>query len=616
MSGSDQGVNAGRAIYISPLHIWDNRSRGLASFSTNFTFVIDSNGSSSYGDGLTFFLADNNSVISEGGAMGLPFISMPNNASNRFVAVEFDTYWNNDWDPVVGRGTIMGDHVGIDVSSVSSARVQKWASNVTGGGVCQAWITYDAFSKNLSVSFTDFENNTVVRRNGLVYTVDLRRELPEWVIFGFSAATGASFQRNTVRSWSFESSDFVVDRNTEVPPVGSPDFFNPSPSNDSLIPIPSPDPGKGNNSNVGLVIGLSVTITVVVALAFIFWRTRKRKKKTEDVSEEIGFDVEMNNEFEMGTRPKQFTYLELAESTSDFAENNKLGEGDFGQVYRGFLKDPNTYIAVKRVSKSSKQGMEMYAAEVKIITQLRHKNLVQLTGWCHEKRELLLVYDYMENGSLDSHLFMGKSLLTWGSRYKIANGLASALWYLHEGWEQCVLHRNIKSSKVLLDSNFNPKLGDFGLAKLIDHEKDTEVARKATKESDVFSFGVVALELACGRKPFEFKAKEKQTPLIEWVWDLYGTNNIIEAVDPHLGSEFIEEEIKRLMMVGLWCVHPHSEHRPSMRQVIQVLNSQASLPVLPSTMPVVSNMTSRILSVFGVASIINNHSSSSISQTS
>ncbi|KAJ0533378.1 putative protein kinase RLK-Pelle-L-LEC family [Helianthus annuus] len=610
MNGSDQSFNSGRAIYVNPLHLWDNRSRGLVSFSTNFTFVIDSNRSSSYGDGLTFFLADNNSVISQGGAMGLPFISTPNNASNRFVAVEFDTFWNSGWDPVDGRDVIVGDHVGIDVSSVSSARFQKWFSNVTGGGVCQAWITYDAVSKNLSVSFTSFENNTVGRQDGLVYTVDLRRELPEWVIFGFSAATGASFQINTVRSWSFNSSDFVVDRNTEEPPVGSPDSFNPSPGNDTLIP--SPDTGKGKNSKAGLVTGLSVTITFVVVLAFAFafafWRRRKRKKKKskEDELEEIGFDVEMNHEFEMGTRPKQFTYLELAESTSDFAENNKLAEGGFGRVYRGFMKDSNTYIAVKRVSKSSKQGMEEYLSEVRIITQLRHKNLVQLTGWCHEKGELLLVYDYMENGSLDSHLFNAKSLLTWGARYKIANGLASALWYLHEGWEQCVLHRDIKPSKVLLDSNFNAKLGDFGLAKLIDHEKDTEtmmLARKATKESDVFSFGVVALELACGKKSIE-KVQEKPPPLIEWVWELYGTNNLIEAVDPHLGSEFVEEEISRLMIVGLWCVHPHAELRPLMRQVIQVLNSQASLPVLPSSMPVVSNMTSRILSVFGVASII------------
>ncbi|KAI3827911.1 hypothetical protein L1987_02000 [Smallanthus sonchifolius] len=141
-------------------------------------------------------------------------------------------------------------------------------------------------------------------------------------------------------------------------------------------------------------------------------------------------------------------------------------------------------------------------------------------------------------------------------------------------------------------------------------------ALKATKESDVFSFGVVALELACGRKPIERKAQEKQTRLIEWVWELYGTDTIIEAADPHLGSDFEEEEIKRLMIVALWCVHPHLELRPSMRQVIQVLNCQDSAPVLPSSMPVVSHLASPILSVFGVAPITHNNSSTSVSNTS
>ncbi|KAL8239522.1 hypothetical protein R6Q59_016089 [Mikania micrantha] len=479
MTGPEETPSAGRATYIRPLNLTE-----LASFSTNFTFVIDSNGSTPYGFGLTFFLADNNSVISEGGAMGLPFIEPPNNATSRFVAVEFDTF-NDYWDPIVGRGDPLGDHVAIDVSSVSSQKYQKWLSNVTGGAVCQAWIRYDSNLKNLTVSFTGFQNDTIIRQEGLFHTFDLKTVLPESVIFGFSAATGDAFQRNIVRSWSFESTDLVVSK--EQPPGPSPDQEPPrvpSPGSFSqdLPPSSSPDSTNKELPPVGLIVGLTVMITFLVALAFVCWRRKSKKKekkkkttkKREYVLEEREFDFEMNTEFEMGIWPKQFCYNELAQSTSDFAENNKLGEGGFGRVYKGFLRDSNTYIAVKRVSKSSKQGIEEYASEVRIVSQLRHKNLVQLIGWCHEKGELLLVYDYMENGSLDSHLFKEKSLLTWSTRYKIANGLASALWYLHEGWEQCVLHRDIKSSNVLLDSNFNAKLGDFGLAKLVDHEKDSE----------------------------------------------------------------------------------------------------------------------------------------------
>ncbi|CAH1445045.1 unnamed protein product [Lactuca virosa] len=610
--GSDRSQKAGRAIYLTPFHLWDNKSNELASFSTNFTFLIDSNRARTYADGLTFFLAQNNSVICRGGGMGLPINATTIVATNPFVAVEFDTY-SNVWDPVDSNNASIGDHVGITINSVISVRHQKWFSNITGGRVCQAWVTYDSVSNNLSVSFTGFQNNTIVRQVGLVYTVDLRNVLPEWVIFGFSAATGALFQKNNVRSWSFSSSDLQVDENNRLPPdVG-------------------PNPVK-NSSRVGLVVGISVGVTFLAVFSFVLWRWKKKKsREDEHEDEESGFDIEMNNEFEMGTGPKRFSYQELARSTGEFSENEKLGEGGFGGVYRGFLKDSNTYIAVKRVSKSSKQGIKEYASEVKIISRLRHRNLVQLIGWCHEKSELLLVYEFMENGSLDSHLFKAKTLLTWGTRNKIAHGLASALLYLHEEWEQCVLHRDIKSSNVMLDSNFNAKLGDFGLAKLVDHEKGSQttmlagtlgymapeclVTGKATKESDVFSFGVVALEIACGRKTIEYKAPEKQIRLIQWVWELYGTGALLEAVDPRLGLDFEEEEIKRLMILGLWCVHPDSDFRPSMRQAVQVLNSEASVPILPSKMPVASYFTPPLSSLYGVTSIVQNQSSSSVFNT-
>nr|XP_043630808.1 L-type lectin-domain containing receptor kinase IX.1-like [Erigeron canadensis] len=592
---SNQSRKTGRAIYRQRLHLWDSRSNELASFSTNFTFAIDSEGRSYYGDGLTFFIAQNNSVITPGSAMGLPINVSTNRPTNQFVAVEFDTFWNRNWDPTDSSNTSVGDHVGISISSLISVRSQKWLSNVSGGGECQSWITYDSVSKNLSVSFTGYQNNTVVRQDGLVFTVDLRSVLPEWVIFGFSAANGALVQKNTVKSWTFNSSNLPGDENNELPPV------------------PSPDPVNRKNSNrrvvlmVGIIVGVPITMAFLGVLAFILWRRNKRRV---DETEESGFAMEMNKELKIGTGPKQFSYQELVRATDNFAETEKLGEGGFGGVYRGFLQDSNTYVAVKRVSKSSKQGIKEYASEVRIISRLRHKNLVQLTGWCHEKGNLLLVYEYMKNGSLDSHLFKAKTLMTWATRFKIAHGLASALLYLHEEWEQCILHRDIKSSNVMLDSDFNAKLGDFGLAKLVDHEKGLRTTKmagtmgymapecamtgKASKESDVFSFGVVALEIASGRKPIDYKAEEKKVWLLEWVWELYGTGTLLEAVDPLLGSDFEEDELKTLMIVGLWCVHPDPEHRPSMRQAIQVLNSEASLPILPSKIPISSYWTPSI----------------------
>ncbi|KAI7737029.1 hypothetical protein M8C21_007529 [Ambrosia artemisiifolia] len=577
---------AGRATYSSPFHLWDNRSGELASFTTNFTFSIYSNERQYYGDGFTFFLAQNNSEICGGGSMGLPICGTIN-TTTQFVAVEFDTFWNRNWDPLNSDNTSMGEHVGISISSLASVRSRKWFSNIPQGGVCHVWITYDSDSKNLSVSFTGFQNNRTIRQDGLYYTVDLTQVLPQWVIFGFSAATGALQQINTVNSWTFDSSNLQVDENNEVPQ------------------IPSPDPVNGEKRKVsvvlGLVVGIPVTVILLVVIVFaLLWK----KKQNIGEAVETRFYVDSKHKYQMGTGPKRFSYDELAKSTNDFVENKKLGEGGFGAVYRGFLEDSNAYVAVKRVSKSSKQGINEYASEVRIISRLRHRNLVQLMGWCHEKGNLLLVYQYMENGSLDSHLFKRKSLLTWATRYKIAHGLASALLYLHEEWDQCVLHRDIKSSNVMLDSNFNAKLGDFGLAKLVDHEKGSQTTKlagtmgymapecvatgKATKKSDVFSFGVVLLEIACGRKPIEYKAQENQIWLLEWIWELYGTNTLLEGVDPCLGSDFDKEEIKHLMIIGLWCVHPDSDVRPTMRQVIRVLNSEAPLPIFPSKMAISS----------------------------
>ncbi|XP_052204604.1 L-type lectin-domain containing receptor kinase IX.1-like [Diospyros lotus] len=567
---TDPTQRAGRATYLEPLHLWDKASGNLADFSTYFAFVIDSGGSSYYADGLAFFLAPTVDIpnnITPGGAMGLPIHPVTIQALSSFLAVEFDTS-NNTWDRVVGSKP----HVGIDINSLTSNVTQEWFSNVTGGATNEAWITYNSSSKNLSVVFsTSPVNNTRVER-ALHFLVDLRDHLPEWVAVGFSASTGSCFETNHVKSWSFSSSLIV------------------------------PDKSKNKGSVVlGLSIGLPALVLVFALAVFVFWKKTRAK-------DEFDVELSMDSDFQAGTGPKKFSYNELSRATGKFAEEQKLGEGGFGDVYKGFLRELNCYVAVKRIAKRSKHGIKQYASEVKIISRLRHRNLVQLVGWCHEKKQLLLVYEFMENGSLDSHLFKQKALLTWAIRYKIAQGLASALLYLHEEWEQCVVHRDVKSSNVMLDSNLNAKLGDFGLARLVDHDKGSQttilagtmgyiapecvLTGNASKESDVHSFGIVALEIACGRKPIDHKVPEDQMRLVEWVWNLYGTGQLLEAVDPKMDTDFDQQEIERLMIVGLWCAHPDRNLRPSIKQAIQVLSFEAPLPALPTTMPVATYFSS------------------------
>ena len=208
----------------------------------------------------------------------------------------------------------------------------------------------------------------------------------------------------------------------------------------------------------------------------------------------------------------------------------------------------------------------------------------------------------MPNGSLDSHLYGAKTTLTWPGRYNVVQGLACALLYLHEEWEQYIVHRDIKPSNIMLDTNFNAKLGDFDLARLVDHDLGSKNAilagtmgylapvcattGKTSKESDVYSFGMVSLEIVCGRKPIEPQTEPNKVNLVEWVWKLHGKGQLFEAIDYKLNMEFDEEQIQCLVVVGLWCCHPYPASRPSARKVLNVLNFEAPLPNLPSKLPV------------------------------
>ncbi|KAG6793037.1 hypothetical protein POTOM_002220 [Populus tomentosa] len=575
--------SSGRATYYKPMQLWDEASGNLTDFTTHFSFSIDSQGRRAYGDGLAFFLAPAGSKLppnlSEGSGLGLTRRDqLLNTTANHFVAVEFDIY-KNYFDPP-------GEHVGIDINSMQSVNNITWLCDIIGGRRTDAWISYNSSTHNLSVAFTGYRNGTV-EMQFLSRIVSLRDYLPERVSFGFSASTGSASALHTLYSWDFSSS-LEIDDNVTNP----------------IDPATNPLDRKKNRTGlaVGLGVGGGAIVVGAALVGFVikFMRGHEEDEEGGHVAEEY-----MDDEFERGTGPKKFSYQELARATSNFKDEEKLGEGGFGGVYKGFLKEIDSFVAVKRVSRGSKQGVKEYAAEVKIISRLRHRNLVQLIGWCHERKELLLVYEFMPHGSLDSHLFKETSLLTWEVRYKIVQGLASGLLYLHEEWEQCVVHRDIKSSNIMLDSEFNAKLGDFGLARLVDHGKGSQttvlagtmgymapecaMTGKASRESDVYSFGIVALEIACGRKPINPKASnEDHVSMVQWVWELYGEGKLLEAVDPRLCGDFNKTQMERLMIVGLSCAHPDEHLRPSIRQALHVLNFDAPLPILPSKMPVPS----------------------------
>ncbi|CAJ2670405.1 unnamed protein product [Trifolium pratense] len=254
-------------------------------------------------------------------------------------------------------------------------------------------------------------------------------------------------------------------------------------------------------------------------------------------------------------------------------------------------------VAVKRVSHESRQGMREFVSEIVSIGRLRHRNLVPLLGYCRRKGELLLVYDYMPNGSLDNFLYnQPKVSLNWHQRFKIIKGVASGLFYLHEGWEQVVIHRDIKASNVLLDAEMNGRLGDFGLARLYDHGADPHTTHlvgtvgylapehtrtgKATKFTDVFAFGAFLLEVVCGKRPIDHVAENETVILVDSVFECWKRGEILEAKDINLGSDYESEEVELVLKLGLLCSHSEPMARPSMRQVVQYLERDIPVPDL------------------------------------
>ncbi|XWS39806.1 hypothetical protein CRYUN_Cryun18bG0086100 [Craigia yunnanensis] len=588
----------GRATYYNPMHLWDNSSRNLvlADFSTQFSFVIESQKNSSKGDGFAFFLAPNGSKIpplSGGGSLGLR--SDDPTVDTKFVAVEFDTFYNG-WDPPG-----MSDHVGIDLNSVNkSLSPVNWLwSDTENGGKVDAFISYNSNTKNLSVLLLDADDFTRKNSSSLSTILDLSKFLPEWVTFGFSGTTGLSSEMHTIYSWNF-SSTLQVAENTSYqtnPPTAAPAAAT-SPTS------PPVKPRRKIRTWLWVVLGVAggiFALLPVLALLWFFWRRKKYGSKEDNT---MFVDVEM----EMVTAPRQFSYKELRFATSNFTDEGLLGEGGFGKVYLGFLRDMNCNIAVKRITPQSQQGVKKYASEVRTISRLRHRNLVQLIGWCHDNQELLIVYEFLPNKSLDYHLFREPCLLTWEKRYKIAMGLASALFYLQE---EC----------------------DFGLARLVDHGQGSRTTimlgtdgyvapecletYKAIKESDVYSFGIVALEIASGKQAvavIDRNGKKFKTKLVEWVWELYGRENILDAADPRLSDNYDEEQMERLLLVGLACAHPNYFARPAIMQVVDILGFKAQLPVLPLEMPVPEYIAAHRANI--VASSASNSSHTSVSNRS
>ncbi|KAK9168062.1 hypothetical protein Syun_000202 [Stephania yunnanensis] len=467
--------------------------------------------------------------------LGLFNSSNDGDARNHVFAVEFDTV-----NGLGAFGDISSNHVGIDINGLTSKisanamyyigenGTRKEHVELESGSPIRVWIEYDGVHEIVNVTVAPLHVPRPTRPL-LSFNYDLSTVFKDQMFVGFSASTAKLSSSHYITGWSFRLN------------------------------------------------GAAQEFTVSIVALLCMYRSRRRR--LSETLEDWELDC-----------PHRFRYKELYLATKGFKQSEVIGIGGFGEVYKGVLPTTGEQVAVKKINQNSLLGIRQFVAEIESLGRLRHKHLVHLLGWCKRKKSLLLVYDFIPNGSLDIALLgrnKSRVVLSWEQRFKILKDMASALLYLHEDWDQVVIHRDVKASNVLLDADMNGRLGDFGLARLYDHGDDNprttqvvgtlgylapELARtgKATTSSDVFAYGTLLLVVACGRGPLN--PNVENSTLMDWVIDCYQAGQILEAMDKNLNLSYDVEEAELVLKLGLLCMHNKPELRPSIRQVSRYLN--------------------------------------------
>ncbi|GMJ14620.1 cysteine-rich RLK (RECEPTOR-like protein kinase) 26 [Hibiscus trionum] len=346
-----------------------------------------------------------------------------------------------------------------------------------------------------------------------------------------------------------------------------------------------------NNNMSRIIIAIVVpvaSVAIIIVCVYFFLRSRKRKEIVETVDEEI-----------INPESLQFDFGTIRIATNNFSDENKLGQGGFGSVYKGRLSSGQD-IAVKRLSRESGQGDLEFKNEVLLVAKLQHRNLVRLLGFSLQRTERLLVYEFVQNASLDRFIFDPKrrEQLDWEIRYKIIGGIARGILYLHEDSRLRIIHRDLKASNVLLDADMNPKIADFGMARLFTMDEtqgntsrivgtygymapEYAMHGQFSVKSDVYSFGVLILEIVTGRRNNCFNDRDNMEDLLSYTWKNWREATTVNLIDPALRVSS-KSEITRCLHIGLLCVQENVADRPTMASVVIMLNSNSLTLPMPS----------------------------------
>ncbi|KAF7091919.1 hypothetical protein CFC21_094460 [Triticum aestivum] len=357
------------------------------------------------------------------------------------------------------------------------------------------------------------------------------------------------------------------------------------------------DMPKNGKSAVFMIVIVGAPLLVLLILGLLL-RPYIVKKVRESLlqRELVILKKEIVNESD--SRFSLFRFSKIRSATNNFSDKNKLGEGGFGIVYKGQLCHDQD-IAVKRLSPNSVQGFREFMNEIKLIASLQHKNLVRLLGCCIKSKERILVYEYMPNGSLEEFIFGVRAKKSWPVRRGIIEGISEGLLYLHDYAHECIVHRDMKPSNILLDHEMNPKISDFGIARICLSsvtESNTTTAMGTfgyiapeyysqnvySTRSDVFSFGILVLEIISGKSAVgSYQLSGRSYELRKYAWQLWREQRCDELVDDSLGEEYPEMDVMRCIQIALLCVQDSAEDRPTMRDVTMMLSNGSKRLLLP-----------------------------------